>query len=549
MCFLCELHTINSQVKQEMNNKKIQVWLPLLFSLVMILGMFFGYKLRDNMGFNRKGFFASEKTTPIQEVLNLINSRYVDSVGTDTLATKAIAEILSELDPHSIYIPAEELKSVNEDLDGGFEGIGVEFDIYNDTVNVLNVLPGGPSEKAGIQIGDRFLKIDTTTIAGVNVTSEKMKKLLRGESGSKVSVTLLRGNEKKEISIARGMIPISSVDASYMIQPGIGYIRLNKFSRRTYEEFMESLDTLKNRGMQKLVLDLRGNGGGILEDAVQLADEFLDDNKLIVYTKGAHTERVDYKAKKPGLFEEGKLTVLVDEFSASASEVVAGALQDWDRATIVGRRSFGKGLVQEPYSLSDGSQLRLTVARYYTPLGRNIQKPYSNGIKNYSEEVYNRYHNGEMVVADSNKVNQGKPFKTPAGKLVYGGGGIMPDVFISLDTNNLGLSLTKLYEKRTLYGFIYRYYMQNMSYFKSFKSASELDKGFTVDDKVWRSFADFAARDSVPVNNFTSKEKETISQRIKAYMAQQLFRREGYFEVANQNDEVVKKALEELNKQ
>ncbi|MBI2731465.1 MAG: S41 family peptidase [Sphingobacteriales bacterium] len=527
-------------------NKKLQVWLPLLFSLVMILGMFFGYQLRDNMGFSRKGFFTSGKTTPVQEIINLINSRYVDSVGIDTLGTKAINEILGELDPHSIYIPAENLKSVNEELDGNFEGIGVEFDIYNDTVNVLNVMPGGPSDKAGVQIADRFIKIDTTNIAGVKVNAEKMKKLLRGESGSKVMVKLLRGNEEKNIEITRGIIPLTSVDAAYMIEPSTGYIKLNKFSRKTYEEFMESLDTLKNRGMNKLILDLRGNGGGILEDAVQIADEFLDDNKLIVYTKGAHTDKIDYKARKPGLFEEGKISVLVDEFSASASEVLAGALQDWDRATIIGRRSFGKGLVQEPYALSDGSQLRLTIARYYTPLGRNIQKPYNKGLKTYSEEVYNRYHDGELVAADSNKIENSKPFKTPKGKIVYGGGGIMPDIFVSIDTSKVSTAIERLYEKQTLYGFVYHYFVQNKSYFKSFKSVQEYINGFIVDEKVWKSLIDFAAKDNIISNSFTPKEKDVIKQRIKAYMAQQLWRREGYYESANLNDNVVKKALEVL---
>jgi carboxyl-terminal processing protease len=501
------------------------------------------------MGFNRKGFFASEKSTPVQEVINLINSRYVDSVGIDSLGAKAITEILSELDPHSVFIPASDLKTFNEDLDGNFEGIGVEFDIFNDTVNIFNVMPGGPSDKAGIQIGDRFLKVDTTTIAGVNASVEMMRKLLRGKPGTKVMVNLLRGNETKTIEIARGIIPLTSVDAAYIIEPGTGYIKLNKFSRLTYEEFMEALEKLQKQGMKKLVLDLRGNGGGILEDAEQIADEFLDDSKLIVYTKGAHSERSDYKAKRPGLFEEGKVTVLVDEFSASASEVLAGALQDWDRATIIGRRSFGKGLVQEPYSLSDGSQLRLTVARYYTPLGRNIQKPYNKGLKNYSEELFNRYHNGEMITADSNKIDNGKPFKTPKGKIVYGGGGIMPDIFVPLDTASLSNAVTKLYNKRTLYIFVNRYFVQNMSYFKTFKSAQEYDKGFVVDDKVWKSFTDFAVKDSVPVSNFTAKEKENVSQRIKTYMAQQLFRRQGYYEISNQKDEVVKKALEVLNKQ
>lgn len=531
-----------------MNNKKIQVWLPLLFSLVMILGMFFGYKLRDNMGFNRKGFFASEKITPVQEIINLINARYVDSVGIDTLGTKAINEILSELDPHSIYIPAEDLKTVNEELDGNFEGIGVEFDIFNDTVNVLNVMSAGPSDKAGIQIGDRLIKINDSLIAGVNITSVRMKKMLRGEAGTKVTTTLLRGGQEKKIVIERGIIPLTTVDAAYIIQPSVGYIKLNKFSRKSYEEFMEALEKLQKQGMKKLILDLRGNGGGILDDAVQIADEFLDDNKLIVYTKGAHTDKIDYTAKRPGLFEEGKAVVLIDEFSASASEVLAGALQDWDRATIIGRRSFGKGLVQEPYSLSDGSQLRLTIARYYTPIGRNIQKPYNKGLKTYSDEVYTRYHNGELVAADSNKISNGKPYKTKGGRIVYGGGGIMPDIFVPLDTANLSKAVLLLYNKRTLYGFIYRYFVQNMNSLKTYKSPPDFEKEFLVDEKVWKGFADFAAKDSISLSAITAKDKEIISQRIKSYLAQQIWRREGYYEVTNFHDEVILKALETISK-
>jgi carboxyl-terminal processing protease len=531
-----------------MNNKKIQVWLPLLFSLVMILGMFFGYKLRDNMGFNRKGFFAKEKTTPVQEVLNLIHSRYVDSVGIDTLGTKAINVILSELDPHSIYIPADQLKSVNEDLEGNFEGIGIEFDIFNDTVNVINVIAEGPSDKAGIQTGDRFIKIGDSLIAGVHVTAEKMKKLLRGEAGSKVTIQLLRGNNNLSKVVTRGIIPLKSVEAAYLLQPEIGYIRLNKFSRKTYEEFMEALEGLQKKGMKKLMLDLRGNGGGYLEDAVQIADEFLDDNKLIVFTKGAHSPQVDYKAKRPGLFEEGKLVVLIDEFSASASEVVAGALQDWDRATIVGRRSFGKGLVQEPYALSDGSQLRLTIARYYTPVGRNIQKPYTGGIYDYSEEVYNRYHNGEVVNADSNKIANGHPYKTKGGRTVYGGGGIMPDIFVPFDTTNIDKLVTRLYNKRTIWTFVYRYYVDHMNYFKTFRSAADFNKNFNVGEDIWKNFTVFAQKDSIDLSPIHIQDKQIIEQRIKTYFAQQIWRREGYFEVANTDDKVVKKGLEVLSK-
>lgn len=548
MLLFYEIRQLLVKLQKEMNNKKIQVWLPLLFSLVMIMGMFFGYKLRDNMGFNRKGFFASEKITPVQEIINLINARYVDSVGIDTMGTKAINELLGQLDPHSLYIPNEDLKTVNEELDGNFEGIGIEFDIFNDTVNVLNVMPNGPSDKAGIQIGDRMIKINDSLIAGVNITSDKMKKLLRGEVGSKVNTTLLRGKEEKKITIERGIIPVNTVDAAYIIQPTVGYIKLNKFTRKSYVEFMEALEKLQKQGMKKMILDLRGNGGGILEDAVQISDEFLDDNKLIVYTQGAHADKIEYKAKRPGLFEEGKVAVLVDEFSASASEVVAGALQDWDRATIVGRRSFGKGLVQEPFSLSDGSQLRLTIARYYTPIGRNIQKPYNKGLRLYSDEVYNRYHNGELVAADSNKINNGKAYKTKGGRTVYGGGGIMPDIFVPFDTANFSKTVSMLYDKRTVYGFIYRYFIQNINSLKSFKSPSEFEKSFTVDDKVWKSFTDFAASDSISLNNISIKDKQILSQRIKSYLAQQIWRRQGYFEVSNFHDDVVLKALEALQK-
>ncbi|HET9057143.1 MAG TPA: S41 family peptidase [Chitinophagaceae bacterium] len=531
-----------------MNNKKIQVWLPLLFSLVMIVGMFFGYKLRDNMGYNRKGFFAREEITPIQEIINLINSRYVDSVNVDSLGTKAINEILNKLDPHSVYIPADDLKTANEELEGNFEGIGVEFDIFSDTVNIVNIMPGGPSDKAGIQVGDKLIKINDTLVAGNNITPDGLRKLLRGKPGTHVILTLIRNYDEKEIVVNRGTIPLNTVDAAYIIQPTVGYIKLNKFSKKTYEEFMEALEKLQKLGMKKLLLDLRGNGGGIMEDAVQIADEFLDNNKLIVYTRGAHAEKTNYTAKRPGLFEEGRLAVLIDEFSASASEVLAGALQDWDRAAIVGRRSFGKGLVQEPYSLSDGAQLRLTIARYYTPLGRNIQKPYNKGRKNYDEEIYNRYHDGEIVFADSNKINFGQPFKTPGGRIVYGGGGIMPDMFVPFDTINANKYVSLLYEKRTIYNFVYHYFIQNITYLKNFKTASEFEKNFSADDNLWKNFVNFASKDSLFLGNISAKNKQTLSHKIKASLAQQIWRREGYYEVNNVYDEVVLKALEVINK-
>ena len=346
-------------------NKKIQVWLPLLFSITMIVGMVIGYKMRDNMP--GRSFFFVDRPRPVQEIMDLVQNKYVDSVKITSLSDTAVAAILSKLDPHSIFIPAEELQGVNDDIAGKFFGIGVEFNLYDDTINVINVLPDGPGFKAGIKTGDKFLKVDDSVVAGVKITSDKIRKLLRGDNNTKVMITALSDGQTKKYAVVRGIIPVSSVDASYIIGNGIGYIRLNKFSQVTYVEFMKAMEGLQKQGLKKLILDLRGNGGGVLEEATAIADEFLDGDKLITYTEGAHSAKKEYRCKRPGLFENGELVVLADEGTASASEILIGALQDWDRATVVGRRSFGKGLVQEQFDLSDGSALRLTIARYYTP--------------------------------------------------------------------------------------------------------------------------------------------------------------------------------------
>ncbi len=527
-----------------MANKRLQVWLPLLFSIVMVAGMMVGYKLREDT--SMPGFFKLSHKSALQEVLDLVRLRYVDKVETDTLGDGAIQSLLSKLDPHSVFIPASDLAGVNDELRGNFSGIGVEFQMFYDTVNVLNVLPGGPSEKAGILVGDKIINVnDSITISGKKIKADDIRKYLRGERGSNVKVTVFRSGKMIPFLIERGTIPVPSVDAAYMINPQTGFIHINKFGETTYREFMQAMEKLQAQNMQKLVLDLRGNGGGLLGQAVNIADEFLDGDKLIVYTQGSHVSKNEYKSRKEGLFEKGNMVVLVDEGSASASEILSGALQDWDRASIVGRRTFGKGLVQEQYGLSDGSALRLTVARYYTPLGRNIQKPYDKGYNIYEEEVNERFHNGEVLKGDSSK-NAGPAFKTKKGRLVYGGGGITPDVYVPFDTTSMGKDVVKLFMRGTLNNFIYSYYVQNRNQFLPFKKPAELGAGFIASDREWDELKKFAARDSVNLNNVSAKNKAYLLKRIPSMLARQIWRYEGYYEVMNKTDEFVQKALEVL---
>lgn len=526
--------------------KKVQVWLPLLFSITLVLGMLIGYKLRDNIP--GRNFFSLEHSRPVQEVLDIINSKYVDDIKLDELNDTAIVAILSKLDPHSVFIPAEELQQVNEDIAGNFFGIGVEFNVFNDTVNITNVIPEGPSAKAGIQTGDKFIKVGDSLIAGNGINADKVRKLLKGNLDSKVSVTLLRGSNKMDVTITRGIIPVSSVDASYMYPNGIGYIRLNKFSQVTYREFMKSLEDLQKQGLKKLILDLRDNGGGVLDEATAIADEFLDGDKLITYTEGKHFPKKEYRCKKPGLFEKGELVVLANEGTASASEILIGALQDWDRATVIGRRSFGKGLVQEQYDLSNGSALRLTIARYYTPIGRSIQRPYEKGGKAYYEEIANRFHDGEVISADSIKNDTTKVYKTISGKKVYGGGGITPDIFVAVDTSDYGPVSTKVYTKGTINVFAYQFYLQHRDELKKYKDPTNFVQEFRLKNEDWQWFSNLASKDSISVSVMGEKEKNALQLRICSLIARQIWRNEGYFEMLNSNDDAVRKAVELLEK-
>jgi carboxyl-terminal processing protease len=532
--------------------KKLQVWLPLLFAIVMIIGMLIGFRLRGNI--RPTSFFKTRKQSSVQEVMDLVTSNYVDSVSADTLGENAIEGMLAHLDPHSSYIPAVDLTEMNEDLQGNFEGIGVEFQIFDDTVNVMNVLAGGPSDKAGLRVGDKFIKVGDSVVAGNGINNEKIRQLLRGPGASLVTITLLRageGNRPQAFTISRGTIPLPSVDVAYMIDKTTGYIRINRFSETTHAEFAQALMKLQTQGLQKLILDLRENGGGVLQESIEIADDFLDADKLIVYTVGAHSPKVEYRCRRDGLFEKGKLVLLTDEGTASASEVLTGALQDWERATIIGRRTFGKGLVQQPFQLPDGSSLHLTVSRYYTPTGRSIQKPYDKNVHDgYNEEVMNRFHDGEVLHGDTSARHAGPAFTTlgPEKRTVYGGGGITPDIFVSFDTSTLSRNITALYVNGTLNRFIYMYYIQHLPAFQAFKGPAGFNAGFHDDEKVWDALVSYAAKDSIDLRSISARDKSTLERRIRAFLARQIWRAEGYYEISNAYDPAFTKALEVINK-
>jgi carboxyl-terminal processing protease len=529
-----------------MRNKKLQVWLPLIFSLVMITGMYFGFQLHQQTG-STKSFFKRDKRTSLQETLDLIKDRYVDRIGIDSLQDDAINEVMAHLDPHSVYIPASDVISANEDLVGNFEGIGIEFNIFDDTVHVLYVVPNGPSDKAGIHIGDKLLKVNDSSIVSKILPSTDIRKLIRGKEGTKVKLTVLREKTIQYYQVVRGTIPLPSVDAAYMITPNTGYIKLNKFSETSYSEFMDAMISLQKQGLQKLILDLRDNGGGFVKQAVNIADEFLDDNKLIVYTQGANVPKEEYRAEKDGLFEKGKLVVLVNEMTASASEILAGALQDWDRAIIIGRRTFGKGLVQGQYNLSDGAAIRLTIARYYTPSGRSIQRPYNKGKKVYMDEIYERYLNGEMVTADSiHFLKSQQAYKTKGGRTVYGGGGIVPDVFVPIDTSSFTRNVRMLYLEGRFNNFVYKYYIDHVSEFQQYKTPSDFSARYQNSEDVWKQLVAFALKDSINLKIIPDKDKLNIQEQIKAFLARLKWRTQGYYQVFNSFDPVVKKAEEVL---
>lgn len=472
--------------------------------------------------------------------------RYVDSVSFDSIQGKAIEEMMTELDPHSVYLPPVDLAQANEDLAGNFQGIGVEFNIFNDTVHVVYVIPGGPSEKAGLTVGDKIIRVNDSLLIKKGISVNDVKKYIKGPGGSIAKIELLRNGKPMKVEITRGTIPVSSIDAAYLIDKTTGYIRLDKFTENSYEEFMEALEPMTKQGIQKLIFDLRGNGGGFMNEAVDMADEFLDGDKLIVYTEGVNSKKKEYRCKRPGLFEKGKLVLLVDELSASASEVLAGALQDWCRATVVGRRTFGKGLVQEQYPLSDGSALRLTTARYYTPLGRSIQRSYAKGKKIYMDDLWDRYKSGEMFSQDSVwQHNGGKKFYSNCQDTLYAGDGITPNIFVAFDTmqNNRNLWLSS----NRLNNYIYSYYLVHRKEIDQYKTVQEFMNG-TAGLKLWDGFASQISTDSMKVAPLSNEDKVLLEEQMRALLARYKWRNSGFYEVLNQQDPVVKKALETIGK-
>ena len=462
------------------SNRRLSIYLPIAFALVLIAGVFLGTKLYRVALLNNSpfmNFHGGNSSNTLNEVINYIGQDYVDSISKQQLQESAIKGMLESLDPHSQFIAASEFKEANDPLQGNFDGIGVQFRIERDTVAVINTVSGGPSEKVGIQAGDRLVKVDGKSIAGIKITNEKVMKLLKGQRGTIVNVGVRRHGVHKllDFKIVRDVIPTWSIDISYAVNKTTGYIKLSKFSATTADEFDGALNDLHKKGVNKLILDLRGNSGGYLQAAIAVADEFLKDKKLIVYTEGHNRPRNYAYATDIGDWENDPVVVLIDEGSASASEIVAGALQDNDRATVIGRRSFGKGLVQEQLNLKDGSAIRLTVARYFTPTGRCIQKSYKNGTEEYYGEYYHRFSDGEMESADSIKFADSLKFKTPMGKTVYGGGGIMPDVFIPIEKDIQLKYFNEVVNKGTLYQFAFDYTDAKRAELKRFGSFEGLN--------------------------------------------------------------------------
>lgn len=487
-------------------------------------------------------------------LLRLVDSYYVDTANVDKLTEKAIVHLLGELDPHSVYISKEEVKRMNAPLKGNFEGVGISFNIFKDTLLVTTTIPGGPSEQVGLQAGDRIIEVDGKNIAGIGLKNTDVFDLLRGKKGTSVEIKVMRPgrDEMLDFKIIRDKIPINSLDASYMIDEATGYIKLNKFSATTTDEFTEAMNKLKQKNIQNLILDLRGNGGGYLKTAIDISDQFLKNDKMVVYTNGINDSRKEYNATSSGIFKEGNLVVLINESSASASEIVAGAVQDWDRGLVIGRRSFGKGLVQKPYFLTDGSMVRLTTAHYYTPSGRCIQKPYEEGVEEYRRDHLERLKSGELFSQDSIIFADSLKYKTLIHeRTVFGGGGIMPDIFAPMDTSSHFRYYNQLRRNQIIHNFVLNYVDKNREKLKNqYPTFDEFNTKFEVTPKMVDKIVANGEKEGFEKNEESLKFTENQMKReVKALIARDIFSRNNFFKILNQDDDIIKKALEVIKNQ
>lgn len=538
---------------------KRNIWIIVVIVLTALSALLLGNLIaeRAQRGRNLKdlsGLFSFGNSSKVSDLLSLIDGQYVDSVDLDSITDEVMSDIVSKLDPHSVYIPAKDLEAVNSELEGSFSGIGVQFNIQSDTVMIVSVISGGPSEKVGLMAGDRIVKVNDTAFVGKDVVSnEKVMRKLRGPKGTEVKLGVRRQGTKEVLSytIQRGEIPINSVTVAYIIEPGVGFIGLNNnFGNNTYDEFLHSIAELRAKGARKYIIDLRENSGGLMDVAIRMINEFLPKGQMIVYSEGKAYPRTDAKADGTGSCINYPMVVLIDEFSASASEIFAGAIQDNDRGLIVGRRSFGKGLVQTQIPFSDGSAVRLTVARYFTPSGRSIQKPYVRGKSaDYEMDLLKRFEHGEFDTKDSIQVADSLKFKTLKGRTVYGGGGIMPDIFVPRDTLQYSPYLTKVVNYGYTYQFAFQYTDKNRAKLSKFKNWQEMDQ-FLTSQNLLSEFVAFAASKGVPANQREiNVSKNLLLTQIKSYIVRNMIGDSNFYPLLNREDETVKKALEAIKKE
>lgn len=521
------------------------IWYPLVISIAIVLGIVIGNYISTKK-------FTLDKDRKINAVLNLIQSEYVDSIDVKDLVEQAIPAIIGNLDPHSYYIPASDIRAENEKLDGSMSGIGVSFFMMNDTANVDQVIPNGPAEKVGMLAGDRIISVNGESIVGGTLTAEGIRSKIRGEKGTKVKIGVKRNSSKKTLTftITRDDIPMNTIDVSYMLDDKTGYIKIAQFGKNTYDEFFAALSKLKKDGASRYIVDLRGNPGGYMEMAILMVNEFLEQGELIVYTKG-RKEREDIQvwSDDQGSFHDAQVAVLIDEYSASASEIMAGALQDNDRGLVVGRRSFGKGLVQKQIYLPDSSAIRLTIARYYTPSHRCIQKDYTLGDEDdYSKELYNRYSHGELYSADSIKVDKSKIFRTANGRIVYGGGGIVPDIFVPNDTTGITTYYRAVANLGLLQQYVYTYVDINRDQLKNVKTVKQLMGMMPSDDALTYDFVCYARDNGVPMRwYYINLSRSLIARQLRALVIRDVLGSEEFYRYYNRTDNTVNAALKALN--